>query len=404
MSDIRRLKMAEAGLEMGGLLSQKLWSDLRGDAIGTTIYYLGDGFRRNAKIYSDEGIFHAGPYLYKALYDKMVKIKNVLGIEDEVDLFIAKDSSFYATSGVWYEGVEHRDIILSSGLVEHFSDDEICFVIGHELGHFVRDNLKLKVLVRHIYKKEEPNPYALNNRLRLSSELIELFCDRCGCIAAGSLEPCVSAMFQIVYGSELSRFGDDVNSYIVKSEDKVKEMQTMPRCFNRERHPNTDLRIVSLKLFAESKNITSLRKSTLPLVKLLCDAATQEAYDEEVQFIVAFAKMIEVKANLVPGTYREPVTEYLKNYRVMTDEYYDSIKPEDVETTFAEFLNNHRDRVHCSVYKVVPAVCNIAYYNRIPSAEELSFIKSVAVDVAEIDCPQVEHYFAHALRNHYKPE
>lgn len=78
---------------------------------------------------------------------------------------------------------------LSSSLVEALSEDELMFVIGHELGHF---------LLRHLWDRRKPAEGDLEELL--VSRRRELSVDRVGLLACRSLPAALSAMMKTMSG------------------------------------------------------------------------------------------------------------------------------------------------------------------------------------------------------------
>ena len=92
-------------------------------------------------------------------------------------------------------------ILVSSSLLESFDHDELCFVVGHELGH-------------HIYNHHSiPLSLLLANHRNLPSQLVllahrwqrhaEVSVDRAGIACVGRFDT-VARAFQIVFGVEFS--------------------------------------------------------------------------------------------------------------------------------------------------------------------------------------------------------
>lgn len=401
MTNTNKLQMVEAGLELETQLSKQIWNDMWGDSIGKGFFHLEVNFRCPTYIVDEKNLLRVSDSLYGPLHLMLLEAKHVLGITEKIELYVQASDAKQAFSKMWYDDSEHKYIILTSGLVECLSDDELRFVIGHELGHTIHDHYKLKVLSDYLYGKKDDKPVVLAKQYRLMKQLSELFCDRCGYIAAGCLEPCISALFRGEYNADVCRFGNDIDAYVSKAESRVSAIQECPIHYNDSLHPDTALRVVLLKLFDECENEETLKTTTLSLVEPLRSIAVECFIDNEIKHIVAFARMIEKSAGLTAGSYRQPLSLYMRRYLVLADDCYDSIKPDELEEVFYDMVRLHKDYSCFNFGKVLDAMLNMVFMNRTPSEAEISFIKHVAVDEIGTSETDFGRSLASALWNRY---
>ena len=71
---------------------------------------------------------------------------------------------------------------LQSALVRAATDQELLFVLGHEIGHIINGDSQLKKLFRYLYEKLDDAPDFIITRLDLYQLLSELGADRYGYI------------------------------------------------------------------------------------------------------------------------------------------------------------------------------------------------------------------------------
>jgi uncharacterized tellurite resistance protein B-like protein len=135
------------------------------------------------------------------LFPEIAEIKELcrqrLGLKVDVDFLVLHDNRHRALACPKSDG--RVAMLLSSGLFEGFSVEELAYVIGHELGHF---------LLNH-------GEYPLNRLLRecrsqlTAQQVIDLFqwaragevsADRMGLLLSRSFEASVSAMFKLSTG------------------------------------------------------------------------------------------------------------------------------------------------------------------------------------------------------------
>jgi Zn-dependent protease with chaperone function len=78
------------------------------------------------------------PGLFPALAEGLRNLGNAMMLQDEVDCFVLADPAIQAYCMPHQSGERERfTVVISSALVERLKIDEIRFVIGHEIGHFL---------------------------------------------------------------------------------------------------------------------------------------------------------------------------------------------------------------------------------------------------------------------------
>ena len=122
-------------------------------------------------------------------YKLCQEVKEALSFDEPVDFYITGDSSLNAFSvSAEQEGQPHI-INVNSSLFELMSDDELRFVIGHELGHIINKDTALTRLIYFVFPPQSTTPHiTLQYKIRLHDQLAELVADRYGYIACGKLD------------------------------------------------------------------------------------------------------------------------------------------------------------------------------------------------------------------------
>lgn len=148
-------------------------------------------------------------------------------------------------------------VMFSSSLLEAFSENELKFVVGHELGH-------------HVYQHHDiPIGYLLNGpekadpRLALSlfawSRYAEISADRAGAHCAEDIESVSSALFKLASGLtgktiqfSLDDFLAQVDEMQVLDSETASATNTQPKADWFSTHPFSPLRVKALQLFNRS--------------------------------------------------------------------------------------------------------------------------------------------------------
>ncbi len=199
------------------------------------------------------------PLLAPRLVPLMAEVREFLHFEEPVDLFVQPDAEInaFALHSV-HEGDPHA-ISLTSGLVKAMSDDELRFVLGHELGHLAYRHYRARLLdvaVGEDASGDSRLPALLRRRLGSWDRLAELSADRAGFAAAkGQLEPIVSAFFKMASGLGPEHLRFDINAFLGQLEalQKMKRKELLAS-FS---HPVTPVRVRALQLFGEANGIES---------------------------------------------------------------------------------------------------------------------------------------------------
>ncbi len=72
-----------------------------------------------------------GPHQFPTLHKLLKEACKILDIENEPELYVR----YHAVDNAYTAGVERVFIVLNSPLIDTLTDDELLFLIGHELGH-----------------------------------------------------------------------------------------------------------------------------------------------------------------------------------------------------------------------------------------------------------------------------
>jgi len=186
--------------------------------------------------------------------------REVLGWDKPVELYVKPDPMVQAfctraVSGPMIIGI-------SSRLLETFSDAELRFVIGHELGHAVYDHFAIPMpataSLEDVGGKFVSRPVSL--KLYLWCRAAEVSADRAGMVCAGGVDPAAHALLKIASGlgtnvikPDLAAFASQVDALHAtpaacadeRDEDRVLD------CF--DTHPYSPLRVRALLAFGRSQ-------------------------------------------------------------------------------------------------------------------------------------------------------
>ena len=169
------------------------------------------------------------------IYSSLERVSANLGINPNlVNLYIRAKGEINAGC---YNGIDGGFVvILNSEMATLLENEELDFVIGHELGH---------LLFEHTKEKTEPSP----NGLR-TSRAKEISADRIGLVASRSINSTFRAIMKITSGLNDELLCFNISEYL----DQLKKFDGIDNSslLDRSTHPSFLIRSKALILFSES--------------------------------------------------------------------------------------------------------------------------------------------------------
>ena len=114
------------------------------------------------------------------LYSICEEITKYLAFDEEINFYLVSSPEVNAFSINGF-GFEPHIICLTSSLINLLNDDELHFVIGHEIGHLIYEHSKLDVVRRILSNREESDiSNSLSYNLARWQKYAEVSSDRIG--------------------------------------------------------------------------------------------------------------------------------------------------------------------------------------------------------------------------------
>jgi len=181
------------------------------------------------------------PALFPALAEGLCNLGDSMMLREEVDCFVVADLELQAYCIPHQSGdCERFTVVISSALVERLKIDEVRFVIGHEVGHF---------LCGHWRYPNVDEEGSLGGRLATLKLMraAEISADRIGMLACGSLEHACAAMIKVAAGLGEPHLQPDIPSILLQFRELTRGDGAESAIWTT--HPIIPLRVRSLLRF-----------------------------------------------------------------------------------------------------------------------------------------------------------
>lgn len=271
--------------------------------------------------------------LLSDFYELCYDVKKKLNYEEKVDFYITGDSSVNAFSVAAENEGEPHIVNINSALFGLMSNEELRFVIGHELGHLINKDTALARLIRFVFPPESEVPVALQYKIRLHEQLAELVADRYGYIATENLDACVTAFFKLASGLDLEKMNVSIEALIADNNKRLNYF-LKDKGLSRASHPVNPIRVQALNLFATSSNKEELDKGMDELISILLKVGNSELDEHTARFIASAGLIVANSDDEIRQEEVEKIIESLAALKIFPKKYLDEIANGEVIEIF----------------------------------------------------------------------
>lgn len=276
--------------------------------------------------------------LLEKYYVMFNSIKEKLGFEDPVDFYISGSSEVNAWSSYSEEEGAPHIVNINSALLQLMTDDELAFVVGHELGHLINKNTKLSSLIHFVFPNSETVPVALAYKIRLWEQLAELEADRYGFLAVENLDACVSAFYKLASGLDIAKMNVKMDVLLEENLRHLEYFQT-EKGSSREAHPVNPIRVQALNLFATTKSDETLNSKMDELLSILLRIGTSELDYNISLFIASSGLYMAHLDDEVSQEEIELILKRLSGFQMFANDFLHKVSEGDVPQIFVDSVN-----------------------------------------------------------------
>ena len=267
-------------------------------------------------------------------------VKKRLNFKDAVDFYVTGDSTLNAFS-VAAEDEDHPHIVnINSAMFDLMSEEELRFVIGHELGHIMNKDSALKRLIYFVFPPDTTNPpITLQYKIRLHDQLAELVADRYGFLANGNLNACVTAFYKMSSGLDLAKMSVSIDALLADNRKRL-DYFMKGKGLSRYDHPVNPIRVQAINLFATAKSKKELEEGMDELINILLKVGNGPL-DEDLSVFIASAGLIVANADdRVTEKEVEHIIQNLANLQIFPKRFLDAVAKSDVSNLFDQSVKN----------------------------------------------------------------
>ena len=337
--------ISEYGLPLEVELSTQIYNALQGNVVEEIIKMAKIPFSDNYYRSMLEGhSFKVEEGTLSRYYNIFNEIKETLQFTEPVDFYITGDPSVNAFAIASQEEGEPNIINVNSSLIQLMTDDELRFVIGHEMGHLINKNATLVKLINFVFPHGATIPITLQYKIRLWQQLSELVADRFGYMAMPNLNVCISAFFKMSSGLDFNKMDMKVEAFLEDNKKRLEYFRN-DKGINFATHPINPIRVEALNQFSKSvffnKKGTSkedLENGMNDLIEILLKVRNTELDSNMAKFIATAGLIIANCDENVSENEIDLIFSELSVLEIFPKTYLEDIAQSDVVETFKESI------------------------------------------------------------------
>ena len=395
--------MLNPKIELEQHLTEQIYAALHGELVEKIISLSSfDQSSHGLRSAMEGHSFKVEKRLMSHLHDLLYGVKEKLGFADPVDFYITGDSTVNAwTIAAAREGEPHI-VNINSALINLMTDDELRFVVGHELGHLMNKNTEMLRLIGFVFPHGTVPPLVLQYKIRLWEQLSELTADRYGYMAVENLEACLSAFFKMTSGLDITKIDMQVDAYL---EENLKHLEYFinDKGLSRDTHPVNPIRVQSLNLYATCPDEKALAEKMDEIIGALMKLSNDEV-DYYLGFFVATAGLIAINIDGdVTSEEIERVLNNLSSFYIFPRHFLDQVSEQKVVEIFyssiEEVLKRRPDMREGMLAYIISLILADSSFNQ----QEVDFIFEIGEKCFGFSTKEIADRMAGAIQQNFIP-
>lgn len=329
------------------------------------------------------------------------EVKEKLGFEEDVDFYITGDSSVNAFSVSAEDEGQPHIVNVNSALFDLMDQNELRFVIGHELGHLINKDSKLSRLIGFVFPPGAAVPISLHYKIRLHEQLAELVADRYGFMATENIQACVTAFFKLASGLDLTKMNVSIDALIADNNERL-DYFLNDKGVSRNSHPVNPIRVKALHLFATSKTQKALNEGMEQLIGILLKIGDSELDEYTAQFIASAGLIVANADGKITEQEVEQIIDSLAGLKMFPRDFLEQIAKGDVSATFSNAVQNILNIDPGTREGMINYMIHIIMSDKIIAPAEVELLYQFGADIG-LSEKEVSDAIAMSIQKNYIP-
>lgn len=346
-------------------------------------------------------------------YNMFHEIKEKLCFEGDIDFYITGDSSVNAFSICSMNPEEPNIINVNSSLIDLMTDNELRFVVGHEMGHLINGNTKLTRLINFVYPGDAEAPVTLQYKIRLWGQLNELIADRYGFLAMPDINVCISAFFKMASGLDFEKMKVNIDKFIEENRKRLDFFRN-DKGLNFDVHPVNPIRVEALYDFSKSvffkkggSSREKLQEEMDDLISILLRVRNSELDSHMADFIASAGLMMATSDEGATNEEIEVILEELSATKIFPMDFLEKVSkmnPNEISKMFSDSVNkimeinpNLREAMFLYLISIVMADKEI-------NGDEINFLLNIGEQALGYSQMEAANILLAVIQRHYTPK
>lgn len=336
------MKTLNPEIQLEKQLAAQIYNALEGDVVNFIL--------KNAKDGTEESYWHnrmnghcmkADPNLLSSFYRLCQEVKQRLGFEEPVDFYVTGEATINAFSVASEDSGRPHIVNVNSELFNLMSEDELKFVVGHELGHLINKDTALKSLIYFVYPPQSTAlPLTLQYKIHLHDNLAELVADRYGYLACGNLDACVTAFYKMASGLDLGRMRVRIEDLLANNAQSL-DYFLHGGGYSHYDHPVNPIRVQAINLFANARSQQELDEGMNELIQILLKLGDSPLAAPMNVFIATAGLVVANADGKITSDEVDHIIQNLSGNLIFPRSFLEDIaKNHDVEELFVRSVND----------------------------------------------------------------
>lgn len=330
------------------------------------------------------------------------EVKDRLEVKDPVDFYVTGDSTLNAFSVAAEEEGKPHIVNINSALFDLMDEDELRFVIGHELGHLINKDTALKRLIYFVFPPDSTQaPITLEYKIRLHDQLAELVADRYGYLACGKLNSCVTAFFKLASGLDLGKMNVSMEALLADNRKRL-DYFLKDKGLSSYDHPVNPIRVQAIHLFSTAKKEKELEEGMDELIGILLKVGNSPM-DQDLSVFFASAGLIVSNADgKITEKEVDQIIQTLAGLQIFPKRFLDAIAEANVPELFRQSVQNILSKDPGMRDILLTYMISLVLSDKEIVQEEVDFIFAFGKEIGFSD-KETSVKFAEMIQRNYVP-